>query len=292
MTIIIHKNELMGETSKFSIDNTAKIVRTYQQKRLVTSPNAGYNWEVAQALNYSPGEQHPSDTAATLRDMDIERQFTREVDGTVTPSVAWDLTLNYSTETTTQYEASEDPTMARPIRSWSTTSQSLYAIKDRDGDLIVNAANQPFDGGIPVTLEMPTLVIERNEYGFNGALATQYANALNSDTFSGAAPETLRLKITAQEKNQGQYNYWTVRYEMAYYWLGWQPLPVNAGLKQLKSGVLVDCLDANKNPVSSPVPLDTAGLQVPIGSLPSGANFIKVLYYRTMPFGSLGLPEN
>jgi len=291
MSVTIISNEWNGESSTFTIDQQGKVIRRYTQKRLVTFHSQGYNWDVADELNYEPGQPHESDANALLVSMDMERQKTRSR-GTVENGThnLIDLTLVYSTDGFAAAENSDDPTLSRVNVSWGTSSQMLYAVHDRNGDLIVNAANQPFEGGVPVSLELPTLIYERNELSFDGATATAYSNSLNSDFYAGADPKTLRLKISGQKTWSGVHVFWKVRYEMAYYWLGWQPQPVNAGLKQLVGGVLTNCFDDNGMPVTSPVPLTTAGARVPTASLPSGANFITVDYYRTFPFGSLALP--
>ncbi len=292
MVMRITKNEWVSESAKFSLDNQGKVVRTYSHKRLVTSPDQGFDWDLAKALGYVAGQPHSSDTFAILRDLEIDRRPTR-ANPAGTPGGAeniWDLVLNYSTEATSSFNQSEDPTQARVKRSWQTTEQTLHIIRDRHNDPIVNAAGQPFDGGIPVTVELPTLVYERNESGFSGALATYYANSLNSDTYSGADPGTLKLKISATENNEGTFHWWAVKYEMAYYFLGWQPKPLNAGLMCLDgSGGLEDCIDTRLKPVSHPVPLNTDGTQTEITDLPGGANFITVDYFNTTPFGALGL---
>jgi len=284
----IRSHEWVSESSKFNIDSAGKVIRAYTRKYITSSIDEGSNWDLAQGLNYSPGDPHPSDPEALLIDIGIDRRMTKAGTNELTgPWNWWDVSLDYSTDAPQQENNSTDPSLARVLRGWTTSEQTLYAIRDRLGNVIVNAANQPFDGGVPVTIEMPTLKFVRNE--LIPPNIAGLANKLNSDTYAGAAPETLKLKVSSEETFGGGWQYWATTYEMTYYALGWQPQPVNAGLMQLKGGALVPCLDRDKNKVTSPVPLDVNGLQVPIASLPGGANFIQIDIYPTMAFSSLGL---
>lgn len=281
MSII--SNERTGEKSKYSITSEGKVVRAYTHTRRVKTDVDYDTAEVSRLLGYTVGQPFSSDSASLLLGMDIDRKVTKS-------RWYYDVTLSYTTECPAPENDSEDPTQQRVKREWQTSEQTLYIVKDRDGNLIVNKAKQPFDGGIPVTVELPTLVYERNESSFNGSTATLYANSLNRYAFSGADKETLKLKISAVENFQGKYIFWAVKYEMAYFPLGWQPQPINAGLMQLVSSKLVPCWDRNRQPVTSPVPLDKNGLQIPPEDLPGAANFIKVNHFPLIDFSSLGLP--
>lgn len=272
-------------SAKFSMNNEGKIIRTYSQPLLVESTLDLDEYQLGLALGYQPGQSHPTDPFATLRDMSVDR-----IDTTV-PYVKFDIVLNYSTDGPAPQNNSEDPTQQRVKKQWQTTEQTIYIVRDKNGDPIVNAADQPFEGGVPVAVALPTLVYERNESSFSGAIMTAYANSLNRYSFSGAAPKTLRLKISATEEFEGTFEYWKVRYEMAYQPDGWQPRPVNAGLYQLVSGELVRCRDRDRQEVTQPVPLNEDGSQVDISDLPDGLNYTDVNFYPLVDFSGLGLSE-
>lgn len=283
--VALRYNNRKKTSAKFAITNEGKIVRTYTERREVAIDSDLNEFEVGLLLAYVPGQNHSFDLNAVLVDMSLERQET------TTPWCLWDLVLNYSTEGPPLGENSTDPTMQRVLRTWQTSEQTLHIVKDRNGDAILNAAGMPFEGGIPVSVELPTLVYTRNESTFSGAIATAYANSLNKYAFSGAEPGTLKLKISADEKHEGEYDYWVVRYEMAYFPLGWQPKPVNAGLYQLIDDELVVCRDRDRNPVSSPVPLYEEGEQIPIEDATDDLNYVDVYFFNEMDFEDLGLVE-
>lgn len=281
----ILSNERLSTKAKSTISSDGRIVRMYDVKLLVKADVDYSDYEIGTMLGYLLGTPHPHDPKAMLSDYDITRRPTRA------PHCAWDVGLSYSTDAPPLESNSVDPELARIKRNWQTTEQTLYIVRDRNGDPILNAAGDPFDGGIPITMELPTLVYERNELNFNGALMTLYANSLNSDVYSGAEPGTLKLKISAQETFESDFIYWKVRYEMAYFFLGWQPKPMNAGLYQVTGGFHRRCVDRDNRPVMSPVPLTESGEQVPTGSLPNGVNFITVPWFNSLSYSSLGLPQ-
>ena len=280
----ILKNGWVGEKATFTTNNQGKIIRNYSHKRQIVTDTLMNSVDLFNAAGYVMGQQFSNDSWAVLTSW--SPTITVE-DG----RYKWDLDLEYSTEGTPTYANSINPTAQRVVRTWQTQEQTIYVVRDRHFNLIVNTANQPYDGGIPVSIEMPTLTYEFNQFNFDGGAAAGLSNALNSDTFSGAGPETLRLKIAAKETFEGQYHYWAIRYEMAYFPFGWQPQPVNAGLYQLVSGKLTRCKDRDQQDATSPMPLDNNGLQIPIASLPAAAFVNKVEFFNTTPFGSLGMPQ-
>lgn len=280
------ENSRVTSSADFGISSEGKVIRQYTENRLVRVDTELSEYEVGLLLGYLPGQIHTKDLDAVLKSMKLNRRESRA------PNCIWDLSLQFSTEGFASADDSADPTMQRVKRSWTTSEQTIHTFRDRNGDIIVNAADQPFDGGIPVVVEMPTLTYERNEFGFNGVLATAYANSLNQFSYSGAAPETLKLKISATEQHDWKVPYWNVKYEMAYYEPGWQPKVVNAGLFQLVGGELVRCRDRDRQDVTSPVPLDEDGLQIPQDELPDAVNYVDVDWHPVMNFADLGLPEN
>ena len=278
-------NECLKRTARVTLSDEGKIGREYNEQRLVKSTVELSEYALGTQLGYLLGSGYPTDYRARLVDYSIDRHMTKA------PNCAWDVSLRYSTLAPPTVNNSDDPTQQRVKRSWQTSEHTMYTFKDRNGKMIKNSAKQPFDGGVPVTLELPTLVYERNESTFNGTWATQWSNSINQYTYSGASPKTLKLKISATEQFEGDYHFWSVRYEMAYLPIGWQPQPLNAGLTQLVSDNLVACYDSNKVEVSSPVPLDSAGKQIEQASLPDAAYFIEVDWFPQTNFSGLGLQE-
>ena len=172
-------------------------------------------------------------------------------------------------------------------------------VQDRNGEMILNAAGQPFDGGVPVAVRMGVATATRNitaaGYNKNTVLAT--SGKLNSVAYLGAAIGTLQVDITAEEKYEGSYHFWAETYTFAYDPEGWQPKPMNAGffyrdaydvLTRIRNEDLGDTADPTA-PVQEPEPLTTLGGLLPIADRPSLCNFITVDAYDSTAFAAFGL---
>lgn len=279
--MIILTNKWVSETGTSKTNNQGRVIRGYKHKRLVSTNVDGNTYQVGTALGYILGQPFSSDPYALLANIEIDRKPTS------LGHYWWDVSLDYSTDATPTFSNSIDPTQQRVKRYWATTEQVLYIVRDRNGNLIVNGANQPFDGGIPVTMELPTLTYELNIGTFSGALATQWSNSLNSSSYSGADPKTLRMKVTAEETFEGTFTFWKTKVEMSYFPLTWVPRPINAGLYQLIAGQLARCRDRDRQDATSPMPLYPSGAQIPVASLPGAANVIDVDWFELLEYGTL-----
>ena len=277
----ILENKWAAESASAKSNNQGRIIRTYSHKRLVRTNVDGNTKQVGDALGYALGQPFSNDSYALLGSIGIDRKPTGN------GHYWWDVSLEYSTDATPAFENSVDPTKQRVKRYWGTTEQTLYIVRDRNGNLIVNGANQPFDGGIPVTMDLPTLTYELNIGTFSGALATAWSNSLNSSSYSGADAKTLRMKVTAEETFEGTFTFWKTKVEMSYFPLTWVPRPINAGLYQLISGQLARCRDRDRQDATSPMPLYADGSQIPVAALPGDSNVIDVDWFDLLDYATL-----
>ena len=122
----------------------------------------------------------------------------------------------------------------------------------------------------------------------------------NSDTFRGAAPGTLRVRISATEETQDDVDFWKVSYVFTYNPNGWQPKVLEAGLYQLidnRAGTAkrkVPCTEMGGDPLESqeathPMPLDADGKQIPHEDALTDAIYTTWNIYQELPYGNLGL---
>lgn len=290
----IYTFERTAEKTKVSVTTDGKIVRTHTKSGLVRPGEDVSTNDVAGNLGLLPGQVSLDDTAATLRDIEVTRKETKG------NQAAFDVTLNYSTDAPQPDTNDEDPVNQKVKRSQGTSEITLYIVKDRNGDAIVNAANQPPAGGVPVAMEVPTFVYEKNVKTYDRTFVSSWMNSLNDDTFNGCPAETLKLKITADEQWQGKHHFWAMRFEMAFNPLGWQPSFVNAGLVQLTTlaeGWIKPILDPHTlQPVTEPWPLYPVGHAdegeaLPANYDPDDINFIDVDHFNLKDFAELGLQE-
>lgn len=157
------------------------------------------------------GEQHPSASILYCKSRDCKPDSD---DGK-----AWIVTANYDNQ------LSEDPgdrdpnPLLRPVKYGLEWAQyTMLLTKDADGDPILNTVGDEFDEPLEEDDDRPILVAVRNEDAANLAsliaLAVDYRNATNSDTFYGAPPGC--VKMAPMELGDIQYengqSYYAVRY--------------------------------------------------------------------------------
>lgn len=290
-----------------SVQANGRCVSTYMEKYLVRTDAGAMPTpqQIAGALGIVRGSPYPVDNNATCHHVKIGPGPVM----TRAPFLAFTVTVDWATNATKPEEEDDDPTTTRTIWSVSPEIQSRYVTKDKNDELIVNAAGQPYDGGIPVDVRLGSVTAKRNidaaGYDMNHVLAD--SGKLNSEEFLGGAPGTVQVDISAEERYEGAFHYWQETYKFSYDPLGWQPKPVNAGFFQRASGddsepeyhellriINSDVGDTNSpdDPVQEPEPLDENGVLVPIASRPAACNFIEVEYFEEMDFADfeLGTP--
>ena len=283
-------------TSK--IDSSGQIITKYKRTYLYRTDAASppTDAQITTDVGIFPGSPHPDDSSATCQRVEISHG----VGPTKCPHFARHVAVEWSTAAPYPNTVSTDPTTMRTTWSIGATIQSRYIVQDRNGSMILNAAGQPFDGGIPVAVRLGTAVARRNitAAGYNKNTVLALSGKLNSTSFLGGAAKTVQVDVSAEEKYEGGYHFWTETYTFAYDPEGWQPKPMNAGFFQIVGGVLERIRNRDVHPsttvdpeglVQEPEPLLESGAIVPLASRPASCNFIEVDAYATTNFNSLGL---
>jgi len=234
-------------------------------------------------------EQHPEDPdayayKASVRSQGNERRY-------------YHVTITYSTL------KKQDPAEERPEVSWEDEEFERVAEKDRDDAAILNAAGDRYEEPVSFTDSRPVLRVVRNEPVFDQALAYQYNRAVNSDTFYGAAPGKMRVKITGAQRWRDGVPYWSVTYLFRYNPDGWQPEVLEQGLYQIAEvddrvggteDRKVPCTVKGKaphdsEPVSYAVPIDADGKQIDPDDLPANAVYTQWNIFDELPFANLNI---
>ena len=290
---------------KATVQSDGRCVRTYMRKYLVQCSGAGSlqpESAVLNAVGIVRGSPIGEDPNAICNDVDISPAVMSRG-----PNYFYIATYTFSTAATLPAstggaEPSDDPVDMRTVWSVSPQIQSRYVIKDRHGELIVNTAGQPYDGGIPVDVRLGSVTARRNvdATGYNLSGVLKNSGKLNSVTFLGWAPGTVQVDISAVEKYEGAYHYWEETFTFSYDPQGWQPQPASAGFFQLVGGDLKrivnsdlgdDNPDTMDQPVQEPEPLDDNGALVPVAARPAGCSFVTVDYFddESLDFASFNL---
>lgn len=287
---------LVEFSGRSEVQSDGRCVSTYMRKYLVRTDSPVFLEEddVAQLVGIDRGSPLAHNTNAICRSVEIGPGPVP----TRAPFLAYYATYEFATNAPLPNENDDDPTTTRTMWSVSPQIQSRYVIKDRNGELIVNTAGQPFDGGIPVDVRLGSVTATRrvDAAGYDFSNVMRNSGKLNSTTFLGGAPGTVQVDISATEKYEGAFHYWEETYTFSYDPQGWQPKPANVGFFQKVGGQLSRIINSDvgdendpDSPVQEPEPLDAAGALVPVANRPDDCIFVEVDYFDEMDFATFNL---
>lgn len=268
----------------------------------------------------SNGSTYEYDTQAYMVRMRAEQEYADDWS-------SWIVTCDYSTETPPGGKPDDpgfpdggdaggpaaggrerNPDQQPPDVRWSFEVKKRVVQYDLDGWPIVNRANQPIVYEEDVAF--PVLNITRNELNFDQDVASEYAFALNADTFLGAEPNTAQiLPPDAQMDFLGPLRFWRVSYKIRFTPLyspqqtfvicgkapadaevtvlrsreSWQPLLLNQGTMRRRlvgtdKGKPVPIIK-DSHPINNPILLDNNGQELTPDA--AGRLFPRYLEFRT-----------
>lgn len=287
----------LGERkSRLQVNANGRTVRTHPRRYRLSSnerfdPATLFD-DVALLFGFSTYAFYENDAGAVIRTMEITEEKTQKVSDTT--FFTYLIELEYSSEM--PEPQGDDPLSEPPKVRWSGNESAKAVFKDRDGNPVLNAANDYFfDPSLEKPTVHPVLTIIRNEPFFDSAFVFGYAGRINSADFYAAPAGTLRMKTPTAERRwyKGQV-YWEVTYEFEYDEDGWQPAPLNQGLRELVMlgpglGKRAIRDEQTGQPVRDPVPLYPDGSAIPSSELPEAANYLEKPILYEKDFNELGL---
>lgn len=133
--------------------------------------------------------------------------------------------------------------------------------------LIVNSAGDPLEGA-EKEFSQWHIQITGNRQAFPYSVAMNYMNAVNSDSWSGFPPGTLKVQsISGQREieqvNDAEVTYWQISIDIAYRPEGFDLKLWDVGFSEISGGKRKKILDALKEPVSDPVALSNGAAKTP-----------------------------
>ncbi len=210
-----------------TVEQSGRIVSRYQRVYQYKTTAAARPTEasILTDVAITPGSPYPNDAHASCVSVEVGPGPER----TRPPKLCYHVKVEWAT-TRTQW-------------TLGSTIQSTYIVEDRHGKMIVNAAGQPFDGGIPVDQRFGKATATRcvDAAGYDQNAIVAMSGKLNLYTFLGGAPGTVQVDVEASEKYEGDYHFWEERYTFQHKPTGWQPRPMNAGFFQRTDDVVYDC---------------------------------------------------
>lgn len=288
-----------SETAQSTVESDGRVVSKYTQVMLyktdaMTRPT---QYAIASDIGIIPGSPFSQDLNATCYDMQIGPVEKK----TKPPYLSYLVAFQWATNAPLPITNNTDPTTRRTLWAIRPNIQQRYLVKDLTGQLIVNTANQPYDGGYPVDVRLGTVIATRNvdAAGYNRDAVLAISGRTNSVIFLGGAIGTVQGDVETVEKFEGAFHFWEETWTFTWDPLGLPSQLPSVGffqrdsydhdkLKRITSRDL-DPDATNDDPVEEPEPLDASGLLVPVSARPGGVAFIRPNVILTFNFNTLGL---
>lgn len=183
----------------------------------------------------------------------------------------------------------QTPTSRPWIIKCGSNKTTKLLTKDLDNQEVVASNGQPFDPPLEVPSAFPTISITAFKDTFNFSSILTYTNAINEDAWQGFQPRRLRcIEYSATTVYENGAFFWQIDVTLEYNPdEDWNPVKIlDAGTLWKESGAkpLQPIKDATGNPVSSPVPLNGAGIPLNAGDALVFQNFTA---YREEEFADI-----
>lgn len=229
------------------------------------------------------GNTHPEDPTFFVKTVTISNYA---------PFAGWKAVVTYSNER----EIRDNP-LDEPARiSWDGEEFQKPAVKDKNGDAILNSAGDPYDPPVMVDDTRIAATITKNVASVPEWWLS-YKDAVNSDAFvldglpipEGVAK--LKRQSISEMQTQNDVDYYTVTLVMHFNEDGWKATPLDAGFRRIYSGtsrelITLENEDGEKEYPPAPVPLDGSGVEL-ADPTPDTAIYREHEVYNKKPFSVL-----
>lgn len=193
--------------------------------------------------------------------------------------VQWTVTAEFAAYDPTAFSA--NPT-EWPLRvEFSAATYDRVVWFDVNGDPILNSAHDRFDDPLTRDESRVLIIVTRNELVRDFAIdfASTYNDKINSDTWNGFAPYSVKIgAITSGQPQTGPDGsvYYAVTYPFAIDRNLWRKTLLDQGLAELDNGSPArqkPILDADGQPVGEAVPLNGSGKRLATNATPVSLDF-------------------
>jgi hypothetical protein len=199
----------------------------------------------------------------------------------------------------------ENPLSAPTAIHFGAVKYLIYPEWDLDDTAWANTAGDMFAPPPAIEETRQTISMTRNEATFNPAVARQWADVINSDTWLEYEPRMVKLSCpTARAVFSHNFWYWEVTYDFEVagasariertfggqqWYPGWQPTARNCGYRYKNANGQFEAVSNDGDAVmfGGLVDLDGAGHKLPAGEKPWA---IRGKGYYEKPFAQLNLP--
>ena len=198
------------------------------------------------------------------------------------------------------------PLFAPPIIKFDDVETEEEIDVDFNGNPIVNTAGERVRG-VKALFSDQVLTVTRNFATFNTYVQAVYRRSVNSDTFQGWPPGTVKLMKLSADNVFDANTYWKVtgvfQFRFPYNTIparAWYNRRVSMGLYQRKGPTgndrktLIPTVDGHKQQATTPKYLDQFGIQIPFmeedaENLTTQPFWQETQLYGSLPYNALGL---
>lgn len=221
----------------------------------------------------------------------------------------WEVEFEYDSTLHTEAEGNRDPLLRPPKVKYRTMPYQAVASHDVFGKAIENRAHEEYNEAIMKDDSRFALIVTRNEFAFQVALAFTYRDAVANDTFFGFAPfEPKMMSIESDLVPDNASTHWETTYVIHFkeritsgakfidtdgkdltFLKPWNKNYAHRSFYQ-KAGGRKRINDDDGKPTVVPWPIGKNGERLP-GDTPRDQQFvISHQVYQEKPFAALGLP--
>ena len=196
------------------------------------------------------------------------------------------------------------PTTGLPVDSWSGSGATITipVFKDKDGDMIVNSADDPLEGAERESSEFALNLIKCYPDLSWSPIAESQSNTVNDSEWNGSDPRTWKVAFKSATKKEAASSsasttrpYWETTWEFCYREETWDYKPWDVGFNQrvfsdgtpaTNGDYRMAILGADRKPVKAPVALSN-GVAKQAGQPPDVLTF---RLYNETDFSVFGIP--
>jgi hypothetical protein len=265
-------------------DEDSKYVRNYTRSFIAETNSKSDGPAAIRAYAGTPAlwSAHPDDAQALCQSVNIQQ-------GEPSPTGHF---FTVSTKYSTKYDQQQQQNpLDEPVKqSLSFTHTQRALDRDIDDIPITNTSGDKPSEPAMITESYPVLRFVRNEATIPVALALQYIDRINSDTFYGGAAGTMRVTniSSSDQQTKNDVQFYTVTYEIEYRAKTWK-------LKYLNEGYNARRTDGSKIRVAGSDPRlleadgDPSGTGVCKTNFTNTPEFVERNQYESVAFSGLGL---
>lgn len=242
--------------------------------------------------------KHGSDALAICKSVELGREEIAAGEFVWRAGVTWDTKIETRDRQSRRENPDQSPLDRSPVIAWQTRRYEECRTIDIKGKPLVNSAGDPFDPPMRVQRRILCCTIKRNEAAFDSYWMGYYTGRVNDRAWNDfRTGEVLIDEISAVEQYEKQVPYWEVTYRLEVnrdLWVPTKAADMGHRVWQLVAGqwVLKTATDDYANPVSRPVLLDGAGMQLQVGRGGAGEEPVALhfTFYESANFAALDLP--